>query len=116
MSSYDRVGTKEFREIKDYLKKHGDDYPGAMKRYKRSFTTVRRIDLSPDWWEYRSHKGLRALGNEPSKAPSRRRIPFEAISNKKLERQIRMLMIGGIVKDVIIVALIGLGIAKLIGG
>lgn len=115
MGVSDRVTTKEYREIKDFLKK-GQDYVGAMRKFQRSWTTVRRIDASSDWWEYRSHKGLRVLrAGKDSQAPKVRHH-YEQIPDKKFERSYRAMFIAGLIKDISIIGLITLGLIKLIGG
>lgn len=44
------------------------------------------------------------------------KIAYERMRNKSLERKVRVLIIAGFVKDLIIIGLIIIGLAKLIGG
>ena len=108
-----RVTTKEYREIKDFLK-NNEDYVGAMKKFQRSFTTVRRVFLSDNWWEYRSHKSVKQLMHEDDHKPAR--VSYEPTPNKGLDRKYKALFAFGIVKDILVIGLILLGLVSIIGG
>lgn len=123
-----KVTYKEFGEMKEFLKK-GEDYAGAMKKFHRGFTTVRRVFLSDNWWEFKSRKSVRQLKTEKEK-PSLKLNKletlwgeYEQIPDERLEKAFKWIRVAAgflTALEIVAIAALAIFVAKvsidLIGG